>query len=268
MPRRLVLLLLLAALAACSVGEQEEVAMGRDYAAKINEQVPLVTDPELAGYVQQLGTSIARRTARAQLDWHFVVVDSREVNAFALPGGFIYVNRGLIDRTQRLDELAGALGHEIGHVVQRHSMREMEKQRRARLAVQITCTITRVCENGTARGAIEAGGAALFARYSRSDEAEADAEAVGNVVRAGIDPAGIPSLFRRMMAERLRAPSGVQSFFASHPMEEDRIRATEGEIARLDPSTLRGLVRDDEGYRRFRARLNLLPPSPEPMPDP
>jgi beta-barrel assembly-enhancing protease len=253
----------------CSVSEREEVAMGREYALKINEQVPIVTDPELADYVQRLGTAIARRTARGGLDWRFVIVDSKEVNAFALPGGFIYVNRGLIDRAEHLDELAGALGHEIGHVVQRHSMREMDKAKRARFVVDLGCTIIRLCENGASRGAIEAGGAAIFARYSRSDEAQADSEAVVNVVRAGIDPEGIPAMFRRLLEERRQSPGAIDAFFASHPVEEDRIRATEREIARLDRRTLARLLRDDESYRRFRARMNLLPPSPVPTaPDP
>jgi predicted Zn-dependent protease len=265
--RLLALLPLVAALAACSVSEKDEVAMGREYAARIYEQVPLVTDPELAGYVQQLGMAIASRTSRARLDWHFVVVDSREVNAFALPGGFIYVNRGLIERTDRLDELAGALGHEIGHVVRRHSAREMEKGNRAHVVVTAVCTVIRRCDDDATRAAIQAGGAALFARYSRTDEAEADSEAVANVVRAGIDPEGIPALFERLLEERRTAPGAIAVFFASHPLEEDRIRASRREIARLDPRMLRGLIRDDEAYHRFRARLKLLPPSPEPTPD-
>jgi predicted Zn-dependent protease len=256
--------LLIGVLASCSVGQDQEVAIGRDNAAKINAQLPIVTDPALADYVQQLGTSIAKTTPRADLDWRFFVVDSKEVNAFALPGGFIYVNRGLIERAQRLDELAGALGHEIGHVVRRHSVQQMEKGNKANVAIGLTCTVTQLCESNVARAAIQVGGAALFARYSRKDEAEADSEAVVNVVRAGIDPEGIPVLFERLMEERRTSPLRIEAFFASHPMEEDRIRATQTEIASLDPTMLRGLVRDNGQYQRFRERLRSLPPSPEP----
>ena len=198
-------------------------------------------------------------TSRADLDWRFFVVDSREVNAFALPGGFIYVNRGLIERASRLDELAGAIGHEIGHVVKRHSVQQMEKKTGANVAVGLACTLTNICNSGLGQAAIQVGGAALFAKYSRHDEAEADSEAVVNVVRAGIDPEGIPALFNALIEERKRAPQRIEVFFASHPMEESRVRATEEEIASIPAGTLRGLMRDQDSYHAFQERLRSLP---------
>jgi predicted Zn-dependent protease len=248
------------------MSDDQEVQIGRENAAQVNAQLPLVRDPAVTGYVQQLGTAIARTTSRAELDWRFYVVDSREVNAFALPGGFVYVNRGLIERAERLDELAGALGHEIGHVVRRHSVQQMEKANGANVALGVTCTLTRLCNSDVARAAIQVGGAALFAKYSRADEAEADSEAVLNVVQAGIDPSGIPALFERLIEERRTAPLRIEAFFASHPLEEDRIQATEREIDALDPAQLQGLRRDDPSYRAFRAAVAALPPSPEPPP--
>lgn len=251
-------------LAACSMSEDREVAIGRQNAQEINAHLPIVRDPAIADYVQQLGMTIARTTVRADLDWRFFVVDSKEVNAFALPGGFIYVNRGLIERATKLDELAGAVAHEIGHVVRRHSVRQMEKATGANVAVGLTCTLTRLCASDVAQVAIQVGGAALFARYSRQDEAEADSEAVVNVVKAGIDPEGIPVLFERLVEERRTAPLRIEAFFASHPLEEDRIRATQGLIRELDPATLRALRRDSPTYQDFKARLRALPPAPEP----
>jgi beta-barrel assembly-enhancing protease len=256
-----------AALLACSVSQDQEVQLGRQNAEQINAQLPLVEDRPIADYVQQLGMAIAKTTSRADLDWQFFVVDSREVNAFALPGGFIYVNRGLIERTSRLDELAGAIGHEIGHVVRRHSVQQMEKANGANVAVGLTCTLTRICESNVAQAAIQVGGAALFARYSRRDEMEADSEAVVNVIRAGIDPEGIPSLFETLLEERRTSPLRIEAFFASHPLEEDRIRFAQREIASLDPSLRRGLVKDLPSYHQFQARLRSLPPPPE-LPDP
>jgi predicted Zn-dependent protease len=249
---------------ACGVSEDQEVQLGRQNAEQINSQIPLVRDPIVTNYVRDLGLSIARTTPRADLDWQFFVVNSREVNAFALPGGFIYVNRGLIERAQDLDELAGALGHEIGHVVRRHSVQQMEKQTVANLAVGLGCTLTRICNSDVARAAIQVGGAALFARYSRTDEAEADSEAVLNVIAAGLDPHGIPVLFRRLIEERRTAPLRIAAFFASHPLEEDRIVATEREIAAIDPRQLEGLRVDDPSYQAFRAHLRSLPAPPEP----
>jgi len=248
--------------AACGVSQDQEVQLGRQNAEQINSQIPLVRDPIITNYVRDLGLSIARTTPRADLDWQFFVVNSPEVNAFALPGGFIYVNRGLIERAQDLDELAGALGHEIGHVVRRHSVQQMEKRNGANVAVGLGCQLTNLCSSDVARAAIQVGGAALFARYSRTDEAEADSEAVLNVTAAGLDPRGIPTLFRRLIEERRTAPLRIEAFFASHPLEEDRIVATEREIAALDPKELEGLRVDDPSYQAFRAHLRSLPAPP------
>jgi Putative Zn-dependent protease, contains TPR repeats len=248
-------LALAALLCGCGVSQDQEVAVGRQNAEQINARLPMVHDPVVGDYVQQLGMSIARTTSRPDLDWRFYVVDSHDVNAFALPGGFVYVNRGLIERATRLDELAGAIGHEIGHVVRRHSVQQMEKARGANVAVSLACTLTRICDNNVAQAAIQVGGAALFAKYSRQDEAEADSEAVENVIRAGIDPEGIPALFDQLLAERRTSPMAIEKFFASHPMEEERIRATDRLISAIDPSELKGLVRDVPSYGAFRARL-------------
>ena len=257
----------LALTAGCEVGEDQEVELGRRNAQQVNAQLPVLRDPVATSYVQQLGLSIARTTSRADLDWRFSIIDSRQVNAFALPGGFIYVNRGLIERADRLDELAGVLGHEIGHVVQRHSVQQMEKQTKTGVAVELGCRLTDLCNSDVARAAIQVGGAALFARYSRQDEAEADSVAVAFVIDAGIDPRGIPALFTRLIEERRRSPARIEAFFASHPMEEDRVVATQREIAALDPGTLQGLRRDDPSFQAFKAQLERLPRTPEPAPE-
>lgn len=248
-------LLSVALLSSCTVGQDEEVRIGRENAAQVNAQLRIVQDRAVADYVQAIGRDLANRTARADLDWRFFVVDDDAVNAFALPGGFIYVNRGLIDRADRLDELAGALGHEIGHVVRRHSVQQMQTGSRANAAVSLTCSLTGWCDNTVARAAIQVGGAALFARYSRQDEAEADSEAVVIVRQAGIDPEGIPALFERLMQERRDAPLTIEAYFASHPLEEDRVRATRRQIQALSPVGGQRLVRDDPSYAAFRDRL-------------
>jgi predicted Zn-dependent protease len=249
--------------AGCSVSQDQEVELGRRDAEQVDAQLPLVRDEIAANYVQALGASIAGTTSRADLDWRFRIVDSRQINAFALPGGFVYVNRGLIEHAERLDELAGAIAHEIGHVVLRHSVHQMEKQTKTGVAVELGCRLTNICNSDVARAAIQVGGAALFARYSRHDEAQADSEAVQLVVDAGIDPTGIPALFRRLLDERRTSPARIEAFFASHPLEEDRIVATEHEIAAIPPSALQGLRQDDPSYQAFRAHLAQLPRAPE-----
>ena len=107
--RTLLRVLVPLALAGCAISTQQEVEMGTTYAQQINRQLPIVDDPEVNRYINLLGDSIARLTDDRNLDWRFYVVDSKEVNAFAVPGGFVYVNRGLIERTTRMDQLAGVL---------------------------------------------------------------------------------------------------------------------------------------------------------------
>src|SRR5437762_11807465 len=105
-------LVLATSVTACGVSTQQEVQMGQEEAAQINAQLPIIQDPEINRYVNLLGDSISRLADNRGLDYHFYVVNSPEINAFAVPGGFIYVNRGLIDKTESLSQLAGVLGHE------------------------------------------------------------------------------------------------------------------------------------------------------------
>jgi beta-barrel assembly-enhancing protease len=265
MKRYLAAFALAVTLTGCGVSTQQEVEMGQQYAIQINQQLPIVNDPEANRYINLLGDSIARLTSRTDIpDWKFYIVDSKEVNAFAVPGGFIYVNRGLIERTQRMDQLAGVLGHEIGHVVQRHSIKQMQQQQGANMGVTLACVLTRICDNQAGQAAIQVGGTALFAKFSRSDEIEADEEGIRNVVRAGISPNGIPEMFQILLNERSTNPSAVEGWFSTHPMEEDRIANTRALIAQINPSVLRTLSTDSQRYQSFKSRIRGLPPSPTP----
>lgn len=251
-------------LTACGVSTQQEIELGQQYSAQINQQLPIVGDPEVNRYINVLGDSIARLTSRTDLTeanaWRFYVVDSKEVNAFAVPGGVIYVNRGLIERTQRLDQLAGVLGHEIGHVVRRHSIKQMQKAQGANFGVTLACVLTSICNSQAGQAAIQVGGTAVFAKFSRDDEREADVEAVRNVIRAGINPNGIPEMFQILINERQRNPSTVAGWFATHPTEEDRVVETRQLIQSYDARLLRSLTTDTRGYETFKARFRALPP--------
>lgn len=264
MIRLLAVTALLFLLAACSVSEDQEVALGRKDAEEINSQLPIVTDPAISGYIQDLGESIAQKTSRSDLDWHFYVVNTRQVNAFALPGGFIYVNRGLIESTDRLDELTGTLGHEIGHVIERHSVKQMQKAQKTNAGIAVVCTLTNICNNGLARTAVQVGGSALFAKYSRGDELQADSESVVNVTRAGYDPQGIPDLFQVLLKEREYQPSQVEGWFATHPLEEARIRRAKDLIAHLPLAGPERLIVDTPEFEAFKTRVSQLPAPPPP----
>ncbi|MDP9178698.1 MAG: M48 family metallopeptidase [Gemmatimonadota bacterium] len=244
---------------ACGISTQQEVQMGQQEAANINRQLPLVTDPEANRYINLLGDQIAARTSRADLDWRFYIVDSREVNAFAVPGGFIYINRGLIERTDNMTELAGVLGHEIGHVVRRHTVRQMEKAQGANIGVTLACVLTNVCNSQIAQAGINVAGTAVFAKFSRGDETEADVEAVNNTMRAGISPRGVVTMFEKLIAERKQGRSAVAGFFATHPGEEERIVAVQANINRIPAATLRNLTTNTTNYNNFRSRIRSLP---------
>ena len=250
--------------AACAVSTQQEVEMGTSYAQQINAQLPIVSDPEINRYINVLGDSISKLADDRSLDWHFYVVNANEVNAFAVPGGFVYVNRGLIERADNLSQLAGVLGHEIGHVTRRHSVKQMQQMQKANIGVTLACILTSVCSSQAGQAAINVAGAAVFARFSREDEQEADAEGIKNVVRAGIDPRGIPQMFEKLLAERRASPSGVEAWFSTHPLEEDRIAATRAQIAQISPAIMRTLRTDSPQYQTFKKRIQSLPPSPTP----
>lgn len=249
---------------ACSVSQDQEVAIGKQNADEINAQLPIVTDPVISAYIQDLGESIARTTSRADLGWHFYVVNTEQVNAFALPGGYVYVNRGLIESADKLDELTGTLGHEIGHVIERHSVKQMQTQQKANIGVAVLCTLTSICHSGLAQAAVQVGGSALFARHSRLDELQADSEAVVNVTRAGYDPEGIPDLFEVLLAQRKYQPTRVEGWFASHPLEEARIAKARTLISELQPEPGQRLIVDTPAFHAFRARVSELPAPPRP----
>lgn len=257
-------LALVALLGGCAISTQQEVALGADYANQINRQLPLVQDAELTRYINVLGDSLARIADRRNLDWHFFIVDSKDVNAFAVPGGYIYLNRGLIARAQNLSQVAGVLGHEIGHVTQRHSVQQQQKAQGANVGITAVCVLTNVCSNPAGEAVIGLGANAVFARFSREDEDEADAVAVSYMIQAGIDPTGIPEMFQILLNERTSEPGAVDAWFSTHPLEESRIVKARQRIASYDPAVLRGLTTDSPNFQAFKRRLAALPPSPPP----
>jgi predicted Zn-dependent protease len=256
------LTLLIVFIAACSVSPQQEIALGAADAAKTDSELPLIHDTLINQFVAKLGLSMAKRTSRADLDWHFSVVNSPEVNAFALPGGFIYVNRGAIEQADREDELAGIMGHEIGHVVRRHSVQQLQKRERGDVALVMLCTLTRACRTLGSRVAIDVGANALAARYSQHDEAEADSEGVVNTLRAGIDPEGLPSFFQKLLELQKQQPTAVEAFFATHPTDASRVAATRKQIGALPRAPQAVLRRDTPEFHAIQQRVHALPAPP------
>ena len=253
---------LVVALAGCLATTQEEVQLGASYAAQINAKLPLVHDPEVHAYINRLGDSLAKVADTRNLQWHFYVVDSKEVNAFAVPGGYVYVNRGLIERFSKLDELATTMGHEIGHVTQRHSMKQQQKSQGIGIGATLACVLTRVCQTAGVGDLVNLGAGALMAGFSREDEAEADRMGIAFALRAGIDPRGMIHTFEILLAERRAKPEGLDAMFLTHPLEEARIQQAKEVIGQIPGGQLVGLTEDTPAFQRFKARVKSLPPSP------
>jgi beta-barrel assembly-enhancing protease len=248
--------------AGCGISQQQEVQVGAQQAQQVNAQLPIVQDPVVNRYLNILGDSIAHVTSRADLDWHFYMVNTNDFNAFALPGGYIYVNRGVAERSDRMDQFASVVAHEIGHVVLRHSVKQMEQMQGANVGVTIACVLTSVCNSGLAQAGINVAGQAVFAKFSREDEAQADAAGVDELVRAGINPNGMPEMFQKLIAERQSKPAGLEAWFTDHPLEEDRVQATRDRIARVNPAIIRTLTSDTRAFQDFKSRVHSLPAPP------
>ncbi|HEU0302084.1 MAG TPA: M48 family metallopeptidase [Longimicrobium sp.] len=257
--RRLAAILLLPAFTACGGGIslQEEAELGASYADEVRRQVPLITDPAVVGELNRFGDRLAARADSTGREYTFYLVDSPEVNAFALPGGHIFVNRGLIETADEASEFAGVLGHEIAHVTERHGIEQMKKQRGAGVVVTIVYVLLGREPGVLEQVAIEAGGAAVFAKYGRDAEREADRRAVSTLPAAGYDPEGVPSFFEDLLAEQARQPTLLDSWFASHPTSQERVQNARAMIGVLQVDRAR-LADDTPDYQAFRARVRQL----------
>jgi beta-barrel assembly-enhancing protease len=259
MRAQILLVLMATTIAGCGVSTQQEVEMGQSEVQQINQQLPIIGDPEANRYINVLGDSIARLTSRGDLPWQFFIVNSPDINAFAVPGGYIYVNRGLIEHADKMDQLAGVLGHEIGHVVMRHTVKQMGQMNAANIGVGLACVLTSVCNNQVAPTVINAAGSAVFAKFSRDDEKQADDVGFDNVVRAHISPKGMVEMFQTLLDMRTSSPGLVDGWFADHPTEESRIADIQSKINALNPAVLNSLTTDSQAFHTFKTRVASLP---------
>jgi predicted Zn-dependent protease len=249
-------------LAGC-INENREIAIGEQIASQVNSQVPLVLDVPLNLYVNNLGRLIARRSARPDLEYHFYIVNTPGINAFALPGGHIYVNRGLIERTGNVSELAGILAHEIGHVAARHGAENLQRHMRTRSVATVMYQLVLDREPLLDQEALRLGGELWASSHSRADEAEADRLAVNYLVATGVDPRGMLSLFSALLEEEAQDPQAMaaaDSWFSTHPATGARMDATRAHIRQVMATPKRELARNNESYAAFLRRLTALPP--------
>jgi len=256
-PRLIALLLLAAAAAACAVNpvtgrkelmlysESQEIELGRQTDAEVAATYGVYDDPALQSYVAKLGLSLAAKGQRPGLPWRFTVLDSPVINAFAVPGGAVYVTRGILALMSSEAELAAVLGHEIGHVNARHSMGQMSKQQVAQLGLAVGSVVSR--EFAKYAGLAGTGLQVMFLKYSRDNENQADGLGVDYARAAGFDPADMAVTFRAL--DKMGDLSGGRSmpgFLSTHPLTPDRIAHVQ---ALLQPGDA-ALARRPEAYLR------------------
>ena len=229
--RLMVIAGLLSSAAACAVNpatgqrqfmllsEDREIEMGREADGQVTEAYGLYESDELQTFVRGIGEDLAARSARAQLPWSFKVVDDPVVNAFALPGGFIFITRGILASLNSEAELAGVLGHEIGHVTARHSASQLSRQQLQQIGLGVGAVVS--SDIASAAGVLSAGFQLLNLSYSRGDESQSDELGVRYMARAGYDPNALIGVFQTLA---LAAGGGgrLPEWQSTHPDPENR----------------------------------------------
>jgi predicted Zn-dependent protease len=245
-----------------SIGIEEEREMGSAVAEQAVQEMPLLQDEPVVRFVRELGAYIVGRADTTGREYEFRVIDSETANAFAIPGGFIFVNRGILERAGSASELAGVLAHEIGHVVERHGLEQMAKAQNTNVIVSLVYVLLGRAPGGAEQIALQVAGSAWLAKHSREAEREADRVAVVYLARAGLDPRGMPKFFDRLLEEDRRAPSELLTWFSTHPVTEDRIADTEAMIAQLPHDAIARAKVDLPQFAQMQRRLAELPPPP------
>ena len=236
---------------------ETEIAMGKQYAQQIENSVKLVQDPVVTEYVNRIGQNLVRNSD-AKVPFTIKVIDSDEVNAFALPGGFFYVNSGLILSADNESELAGVMAHEIAHVAARHTMRQMTRAQILNFATLplIFLPMGPGVYYG-AQAALNLGVPAAFMKFQRGYEAEADYLGMQYMYKTGYDPQSFIAFFEKVQALEKKKPGTLAKVFASHPQTPDRIAKSQEEMAKVLPARDEYIVNTSE-FDEVKARLAVL----------
>ncbi|PYX38422.1 MAG: peptidase M48 [Acidobacteria bacterium] len=241
-----------------------EIRMGKQYAQEVEATSKLIRDPVITEYVNRIGQNLVRNSD-AQVPFTIKVVDSDEVNAFALPGGFFYVNSGLILAADEESELAGVMAHEIAHVAARHATRQMTRAQWANIG-----TIPLIFVGGgigyAVRSAAGLGLPLTFLSFSRGFESEADFLGLQYIYKAGYDPNAFVQFFEKLQAREKKKPGTLAKAFATHPQTPDRITKSQEEISRILPAKQQYIVTTSE-FADVKSRLASLENRRKPVDD-
>jgi len=234
------------------VPEEKEIQMGKDLSAALLGAAPLVDDPAVQNYLNQLGRWLALQTERPDLPWTFAVIDTDTVNAFAAPGGYVFVTRGLFLMLRNEAELAGVVGHEIAHVVRRHHLVAIEKQLRASLATDVAGMMVEY--DSEMVDALVGAGMELYSKgLDRDDEYEADRMGVVVAARSGYDAFGLPAMLLTLY-DRNENDQNLSFLFSTHPPTVDRLGQLDREMqGRMDQYS--GAVGQTKRFQEMQNRL-------------
>ena len=234
---------------------EKEIALGKRMAQDVERNSKIINDPIIAEYVNRIGQNIVRNSD-AKVPFTIKLIDSSDLNAFALPGGFFFVNSGLLLRAESESELAGVMAHEIAHVAARHGTRQATKAQLINFA-----TIPLLFIGGwTGYGIYQASGLLIpmtFLKFSRGMESEADLLGVQYLYKSGYDPTSFIDFFEKMQADEKRRPGTMAKLFSSHPPHGSRIRKTQKSIDQLLPSRPEYVVTTSE-FLNVKSRLEQL----------
>jgi len=232
---------------------EKEIALGKGLAQQVEQQAKIIQDPVIAEYVNRVGQNLVRNSD-AKVPFTIKVIDSEEVNAFALPGGFFFVNSGLILKAESEAELAGVMAHEIAHVAARHGTRQATRGEIANLA-----TIPLIFMGGswTTYGIYQAASVLVpigFLKFSRGMESEADMLGLEYMYKAGYDPTAFVDFFEKIETLEKRKPGTMAKVFSTHPMTDDRIKSAQKNIQEILTSKPEYVVTTSE-FNDVKARL-------------
>ena len=234
---------------------EKEIAMGKAYAQDIERQAKIVDDPVIAEYVNRVGQNLVRNSD-AKVPFTIKVIDSEEVNAFALPGGFFFVNSGLIMRAESEAELAGVMAHEIAHVAARHGTRQATRGQFVNMA-----SIPLIFWGGWAGYGVRQAASVLvplgFLSFSRGFEEEADLLGLQYLYKTGYDPTAFVDFFEKLQSMEKKKPGTMAKVFSTHPLTEDRIRNSQKNIEEILKSKPEYVVTTSE-FDSVKNRLAML----------
>ena len=239
---------------------EEDVELGRDSAVKAEEQLPILNDAEVTAYVDRIGQRLAAKAGGYPYQYHFKVVNASDINAFALPGGFVYVNRGVLDSARNEGEVAGVMAHEVSHVALRHGTHQASKAYIADAGLTVLTGIT-IGKAGLLKGIIldRIGGVGLnaaFLKNSRENESDADVRGSQILAAAGYSPADMASFFKLL---EKADPSKKTNFLSDHPAPPDRIARIEREATLLKVSN--APTQNVADLKRMQTRLSGFGPA-------